>query len=77
MILATLQKYRAMSDLSYALMVAGHMLTSANDTTKQMAPEKAINQIGSVLPQIIKAMAQAPIEGGDIMFRKLDIANGF
>ena len=71
------RKYRAILDLSFALTVAGYDLPSVNDATKKMAPEAAINQIGSVLPRIIEAMASAPDEGGDIMFSKLDIADGF
>ena len=71
------RKYRAILDLSFALTIAGHALPSVNEATKNMAPEDAINQIGSVLPRIIEAMAAAPIEGGDIMFSKLDISDGF
>ena len=69
------RKYRAILDLSFALKIAGYDLPAVNDATKKMAPEAAINQIGSVLPRIIEAMASAPEEGGDIMFSKLDIAD--
>ena len=42
-----------------------------------MAPEEAMDQIGSVLPRMIEALAATPMEGGDIMFSKLDIKDGF
>ena len=69
--------YRAILDLSFELALTGYVLPSVNDATRKMAPEDAINQIGSVLPRIIKAMATAPVDGGDIMFSKLDISDGF
>jgi len=71
------RKYRAILDLSYQLMVAGYMLPSVNDATVQMAPEEAMDQIGSVLPRMIEALAAAHMEGGDIMFSKLEIKDGF
>lgn len=58
-------------------MVAGHMLPSVNDATKNVATKDIINQIGSVLPRIIEVVALAPIEGVDSMFSKLNVANGF
>ena len=44
------RKCRAILDLSYQLMVAGYMLPLVNDVTVWMAPEEAMDQIGSVLP---------------------------
>ena len=57
------RKYRAILDLSYQLMVAGYLLPSVNDATVRMAPEEAMDQIGSVLPQMIEALAAAPMMG--------------
>ena len=71
------RKYRAILDLSFELQVAGYQLPSVNDATRRMAPHGAINQIGTVLPRIIEAMAAAPEEHGHIMFSKLDIKDGF
>ena len=71
------RKYRAILDLSFELMLAGYLLPSVNDATKKCAPEDAMDQIGSVLPRIIEALASAPLEDGDIMFSKLDIKDGF
>ena len=48
------RKYRAILDLSYQLLVAGYLLPSVNDATKDCAPEEAISQIGTVLPRIIE-----------------------
>ena len=70
------RKYRAILDLSFALMVAGHLLPSVNDATRRQAPEEAMDQIGSVLPRIIEALANAPLEG-DVMLSKLDVSDGF
>lgn len=36
-----------------------------------------MNQLGSVLPRIIKAIANAPEQAGDILFAKLDIKDRF
>ena len=38
------RKYRAILDLSYQLMVAGHMLSLVNDVTVRMAPEEAMER---------------------------------
>ena len=71
------RKYKTILDLSYQLMVAGYMLPSVNDATMRMAPEEVMDQIGSMLPRMIEALAAAPMERGDIMFSKLDIKDGF
>ena len=44
------RKYRAILDLSFALMLNGYSLPSVNDATEKLALEDAMNQIGSVLP---------------------------
>ena len=74
------RKYRAILDLSFQLMLAGYKLPSVNSATTPCAPEEAIDQIGSVLPRLIEAVAMAPegSEWGDhIFFSKLDIKDGF
>ena len=71
------RKYRAILDLSFQLLVGGYLLPSVNDATRRMAPEQAIDQIGTVLPRIIEAMAMAPEDHGDIWWSKLDIKDGF
>ena len=71
------RKNRAILDLSFALMVAGYQLPSVNEATKKCAPEESMDQIGSVLPRIIEAFANAPLEWGDIVQTKLDITDGF
>ncbi len=40
-------------------------------------PEADINQIGMVLPQIIEALVEAPVELNDVILAKLDIKDGF
>ena len=42
-----------------------------------MAPEEARDQIGSVLSQMIEALAATPMDRGTIMFSKLDIKDSF
>ena len=57
--------------------MVGYNLPLVNDATEHCAPEEAMDQIGSVLPWIIEALALAPIEEGAVMFSKLDIKDGF
>jgi hypothetical protein len=71
------RKYRAILDLSYCLWVAGYLLPSVNDATKQCAPEEAIAQIGTVLPRIIEALARADPNNGPVMMMKVDLKDGF
>ena len=71
------RKYRAILDLSFELMLAGYTLPSVNEATKHMAPAEAMDQIGTVLPRIIEALASAPIDEGPVLFSKLDIKDGF
>ena len=71
------RKYRAILDLSFSLEVDGYALPSVNDASKSCAPEEAIDQIGTVLPRIIEALATADPSKGDIRFSKLDIKDGF
>ena len=54
------RKYRAILDLSFALLVNGFALSSVNEATEKCTPEEAMDQIGSVLPHIIAALANAP-----------------
>ena len=58
-------------------MLNGYALTSVNEATECCAPEEALDQIGQVLPRIIAVMAEAPLEGGDIVLMKTDIKDGF
>ena len=71
------KNYRAILDLSFELMLAGYTLPLINEATELMAPAEAMDQIGTVLPRIIEALASAPIEEGPVMFSKLDIRDGF
>ena len=61
------QKYRAILDLSFSLKINGYSIPSVNEATNKCTPEEAMNQLGSVLPQVIEALIHAPEEGGDIM----------
>ena len=72
-----LRKYRAILDLSFALVVGKYELPLVNEATIYREPPGAMDQIGLVLPQIIKALAYAPLENGDISFSKLNIKDGF
>ena len=69
------RKYWAILNLSYQLLVGGCHLPSINDTTKKMAPPEALDQLGDVIPWLIKAMAKAP--DGKLLFAKLNINNGY
>ena len=71
------RKYRAILDLSYQLLVAGYLLPSVNDATKDCAPEEAISQIGTVLPRIIEALARIDESKGPVSMMKVDLTDGF
>ena len=71
------RNYRAILDLSFQLLVAGYLLPSINDATKDWAPEEAIAQIGSVLPRIIEALARVDTSKGPISLMKVDLTDGF
>ena len=71
------RKYRAILDLSYRLLVAGYLLPSVNEATKDCAPEEAIAQIGSVLPRIIEALAAVDTDKGPVHLMKVDLTDGF
>ena len=77
MIPHTSRKYRTILDLSFSLKISGYSIPSVNEATNTFALEEATNQLGSVLPRVIEALAFEPEDGGDIMMRKLDIADGF
>ena len=64
-------------DLLFELEVNRRRLASVNDASKALAPAAALDQMGEALPQLIAAVASAPKEGGDIVFAKLDIKDGF
>jgi hypothetical protein len=71
------RKYRAILDLSYQLLVAGYLLPSVNDATKECAPEEAKAQIGSVLPHIIEVLARVDTSKGPVSLMKVDITDEF
>ena len=68
--------YRANLVLLFALLVIGHLLPSVDNATKVQVLEEAMDKIESVLPQIIKALADAPMDG-DVVMGKMDISDGF
>ena len=71
------RKYRAILDISFALKVAGWYLPSLNEATKETAPSETLEQVGTVMPRIIEALATAPLSEYPIHFSKLDIKDGF
>ena len=48
-----------------------------NEATKETAPAEALEQVGTVMPRIIEALATAPLSEDPIHFSKLDIKDGF
>ena len=69
--------WRAILDLSFELEVSGERIPSVNDSSKALAPKAALNQMGDALPRLIAAVAEAPLDGGDIVFANLDIKDGY
>ena len=68
---------RAILDLAFALKVAGWDLPLVNKATKETSPAEALEQMGTVMPCIIEALATAPLLEDPIHFSKLDIKDGF
>ena len=64
-------------DLSFELEVNGERIPLVNEASEGLAPEAALNQMGEALPRLIAAVAAAPLDGGDIVFAKLDIKDGY
>ena len=58
--------------MSFKLILVGHRLLSVNNTTKNMAPIEAMDQIGLVFQRLIEALASAPVEVGGIRMIKTD-----
>ena len=70
-------KYRAILDLSFALNVAGWDLPQLNKATKETSPAEVLDQLVTVMPRIVDALATAPLLEDPIHFSKLDIKYGF
>ena len=71
------RKYRAILDLSFSLKVERLDLPSVNKATMETLPDEALDQVGTVTPHIIKALAKALLFEYPIHFSKLDIKDGF
>ena len=71
------QSYRAILDLSFALKKAGFDIMLVNEATEETAPDEAVGKLGSAIPSLIAAMAEASIQDKIILFMKLDIKDGF
>ena len=67
------RKYREILDLSFELKVTGWDLPSVNKVTTETAPSEAFDQVGTVMPRIIKSLATAPLSEDPIHFSKLNI----
>ena len=76
MILHKSRKYRAILDLSFALKLAWWDIPSVNKETKETAPAEALDQVGTVMPRIIEALATPLLSEDPIHFSKLDIKDG-
>ena len=71
------RKYRSILDLSFALKAAGWDLPSVNKETKETSPAEALDQVGTVMPCIIEALATDPLSKDSVLWSKLDIKDGF
>ena len=56
------RKYQAILDLSFTLMMVGYNLPSVNEATEHIAAKEVMDQIGIVLPRLIKTLALAPLD---------------
>ena len=66
------RQYRDILDFSFAL-----KLPSVNEASKEKATSEALDQVGTVMPYIIEALAIALLSDNPIQFSKLDIKDGF
>ena len=69
--------WRAILDLSFKQEVYGSRLASVNDASEALAPEAVLNQMEEALLRLIAAVAAALGDGGNIVFAKLDIKDGY
>ena len=69
--------YRAILDLSFSLRIGNYVLPSVNESSRMLAPAAVLDQMGEALPRLIAALAKAPENGGDVVFSKLDIKDGY
>ena len=58
------------------LKVSGWDLLSLNKSKKETSAAEALDQVGTVMPRIIDALATDPLSEDPIHFSKLDIKNG-
>ena len=70
-------KYRAILDLSFGFKLSGWCIPLVNKATKKTSPAEALEQVGTVMPRIIKALATDPLSEDSIQFSKLNIKDGF
>ena len=69
--------YRVILDLSFRLLFRGKRLKSVNEATVLQAPQKAMCQLGNVLPRIINLLAKHFNLSRPFKFAKVDIKDGF
>ena len=48
-----------------------------NESTVITSHHHSMSQLGCVLPQLIETVTAAPLDGGNIVFSKLDINDGY
>ena len=70
------RKFRAILNLSFGLRMTTHAVPSVNESTQKESPEGTLDQLGSVLPRLIAAVAQTA-EDEVVFFAKYDIKDGF
>jgi hypothetical protein len=57
--------------------MCGYEIPAVNEATRPLAPEEALAMLGSALPRMIAAVAEAKEADGPIFFSKYDIKDGF
>ena len=66
----------AILDLSFSLRMSTHYIPSVNESTDKVSPDETLDQMGTVLPRVIAAVAQTA-EDEVVYFAKYDIKDGF
>ena len=68
--------FRAILDLSFSLKLSTHHIPSVNESTEKASMEGTLDQLGTVLPRVIAALAQTA-EDEVVFFSKFNIKDGF
>ena len=71
------RKYRVILDLPFMLKNIRMEVPPVNEKKITTAPQHSMNQLGQMLPRLVRSVVRVPEKNGNIMFSKLDINDGY